>query len=441
MATAPLEIAGRTGLQHFAGLIDEERHPKLRSLDRRIRTYQEMSQNDAVIGAILHAIDMLVRQVDWTVEAASGDKADQEAREFVESCMLDMSHSWEDLISEVLSMLTYGFAYFEIVYKRRQGPSKDPRRNSRFNDGKIGWRKISIRSQDTLDHWEIDDEGGIQGMWQNAPPTFEPRFIPIDKALLFRTKARKGNPEGASILRTSFRSWYLLRRIQEIEAIGIERDLAGLPVLEVPPEIMHPDAPSSLKALRSSLEKMIAEVRRDEREGLLIPAEEITENGQTVKTGYKFRLQAAAGSRQINTNDIITRYEQRIAMSVLAEFIMLGMDKVGSFALASSKTHLFAVALGAWLKGIAEVFNRFAIPRLFALNGFNVKELPRIVPGDIEVPPLDELGTYLSNLAQAGLLAPGDKELERRVRQIANLPEPPDEDEPVGKGGQLRWRL
>jgi hypothetical protein len=34
---------------------------------------------------------------------------------------------------------------------------------------------------------------------------------------------------GRSILRNAVRSWWLLKRIQEHEAIGIERDLPGFP--------------------------------------------------------------------------------------------------------------------------------------------------------------------------------------------------------------------
>lgn len=52
--------------------------------------------------------------------------------------------------------------------------------------------------------------------------------------MLFRTESVKDNPEGRSILRNAYRSWYFKRRIQEIEAIGIERDLAGLPVIHAP---------------------------------------------------------------------------------------------------------------------------------------------------------------------------------------------------------------
>ena len=62
--------------------------------------------------------------------------------------------------------------------------------------------------------------------------------IPRAKCLLFRPTAYKSNPEGRSILRTAYRPWYNLTQIENIEGIGIERDLAGLPVVKVPPEVM-----------------------------------------------------------------------------------------------------------------------------------------------------------------------------------------------------------
>ena len=56
------------------------------------------------------------------------------------------------------------------------------------------------------------------GMTQQPPPDYGLLTIPISKAMLFRTESAKDNPEGRSILRNAYRSWYFKRRIQEIEA-------------------------------------------------------------------------------------------------------------------------------------------------------------------------------------------------------------------------------
>ena len=113
---------GSTGLVQYGG---EVREDFLRQLQgkRGYSTYREMSDNPPVIGAVLYSIEMLVRGVEWTVSPA--DPNDQRAVDeaaFVSECMTDMSHSWPDTLSSILSMLTFGYSYNEIVYKRRLGP-------------------------------------------------------------------------------------------------------------------------------------------------------------------------------------------------------------------------------------------------------------------------------------------------------------------------------
>lgn len=422
MARTPsLDILGHSGLSYSGGSINEEWLTKL-SGDRAFRVYKEMRDNDAVIGSILYAIKSMVRQTPWKVEKnPSGHPMADRAAQFLEECAFyDMSLTWEDLISEILSMLPFGYSVFEIVYKIRRGPnSRSPKFRSNFTDGLVGWRKIAMRAQDTISEWVIDEDGGIRGYYQNAAPSYETIFIPIEKSLLFRTEVNKNNPEGRSLLRNAYRSYYFLKRIQELEAIGIERELAGLPVLQVPPEIMMPDAKIEHKTLRSNLETLIQQIRRDEREGVLMPAEVDSDNRPT---GFKLSLLSTGGRRQIDTNETIKRYESRIAMSVLAEFIMLGTDAHGSFALASSKTELFAAALGGMLDSIQAVLNNFAVDRLMRLNPLFPRESwPHFQHGDIEKPPLDEIGMFIQRVAGANLITP-DSEVENKVREIAGLP-------------------
>lgn len=109
-------------------------------------------------------------------------------------------------------------------------------------------------------------------------------------------------------------------------------------------------------------------------------------------------------------------------MTVLADFILLGHEKVGSYSLSSSKTNLFSLALGAWLDMITEVLNRFAVPRLFELNAFPVTELPKIIHGDVETPDLKELGDFIKTLSGAGFSLFPDDDLEAWIRSIAGMP-------------------
>ena len=411
--------SGSTGLRRSIGYVLEEFLPQLQGY-RAIQTYREMRDNDPVVGAILFAVDKLVRQVKWRVQPASASLEDIRAAKFVESCMMDMSTSWEDLISEILSMLTYGFSYHEIVYKRRGGQdAPDSTSRSKYDDGLIGWRKIPIRAQDTRQEWHFDENGGIKAMVQSSPPDFSLRVIPIEKALLFRTTSDKNNPEGRSILRNAYRPWYYKKRIEEIEAIGIERDLAGFPVMYVDPEIMRTDATATQQAIFGDYKEAIINIRRDQQEGMILPAIYDDKNNLM----YRLELISAGGSRQFDTNTIITRYDQRIATSVLADFILLGQAANGSYALSSDKTNLFALSLRCWLEIIRSAFNEHAILRLFQVNGFDTKNLPTMEFGDIETPPLGELGNYIQVLAGAGVPLFPDDNLENYLRGLASLPE------------------
>lgn len=417
---------GRIGQKRYGGFFFEE---FLRELQGRkgVETYREMADNDDVIGSILFAVEMLIRQAAWNIQPGGAEKADEEAAEFVESCMDDMQDTWTDTISEILSFLTYGWSYHEIVYKRRCGKNSDARLNSKYDDGLIGWAKLPIRSQETLYQWEYDDNDNLIGMTQMPPPNFGLYTIPIEKALLFRTKSRKNNPEGRSVLRNAYRSWYFKRRIQEIEGIGIERDLAGFPVLSAPEgmNIWDTDDPD-MAAAYAGAEAIVKNVRRDSMEGLVKPS------------NWTFELVSTGGRRQFDTNAIIERYDTRMAMTVLADFIFLGHQSVGSFALSSDKTELFSMAIGAYLDIICEVFNNQAIPRLINLNGEHFKgitDYPRMEHGDIEDEDIEKLAAYIKDLTGIGVLTP-DSQLEDFVREAANLPERLEEDTPTVPGGR-----
>lgn len=435
---------GRVGQRRYGGIFYEEFLSELRGR-KGAEVFTEMSNNDETIGAILFAIEMLVRQASWNVEPGGSTAKDREAAEFVKSCMDDMQQTWIDTISEILSFLTYGWSFHEIVYKRRMGRTKDNRTSSKYDDGLIGWMKLPIRSQETLYQWEYDDQDNLIGMTQMPPPDFGLITIPMNKAMLFRTRSRKDNPEGRSILRTAYRSWYFKRRIQEIEGIGIERDLAGLPVITTPEgmDIWDKDD-EDMNAIRAGLEAMVKNIRRDSTEGLVLPF------------GYTFELTSTGGSRQFDTNSIIARYDTKISQTVLADFIQLGHESVGSFALSSDKTNLFSMAICAFLDIICQTFNSQGIPALIDINGDHfagVTDYPRLTHGDIEDVDLATVATFIKDMTSIGVIIP-DQSLEDYVRQLGKLPkrttdtvpmearraaqqqgnEPPEPETAAGKG-------
>lgn len=417
---ADLTEIGVSGIQRVGGIIQDEILPELR-YPKRNQIIRQMVANDATIGALLFAIEMLVRQVEWHFDPASEAPEDVAARDFVAECFDDMSQSWADTLSDVLSFLPWGWSYHEVVYKLRQGDSNDPTRRSKYDDGKIGWRKWPIRSQETLYEWLFDDSGGIQAMVQMAPPDYRTRTIPIDRALLFRTKPNRASPEGWSILRNAYRSWRLKTRIENLEGIGIERDLAGLPVAYIPAEYMSPDATAAQKATLAAVQDIVTNIRNDEQAGIVMP---MTRDDKGNKN-FDLALISSGGARQFNINDTVARYDQRILMSVMADFLMLGAGPTGSLALSSDKTDLFGTAIGAYLDSIAGVVNVHATPRLMRMNG-NAAGVPLLRHGDIESEDIEQVADFVSKLMASGAIS-ASPELERALLKMAALPAPAEE--------------
>ena len=154
-------------------------------------------------------------------------------------------------------------------------------------------------------------------------------------------------------------------------------------------------------------------IRRDENEGVVLPS------------GFELELLSTGGTRQFDTNAIINRYDTRIAMTVLADFIFLGHQQNGSWALSSDKTELFAMAIGAFLDIICETFNSQGIPALIDINGQHfagITDYPKMTHGDIENADITKISTFIKDMTGIGVLMPDDG-LEDYIRQVGNLPE------------------
>jgi hypothetical protein len=253
--------------------------------------------------------------------------------------------------------------------------------------------------------------------------------IPIQKMLLFRTTAERNNPEGRSILRSAWRAWTFKKRMEEIEGIGVERDLAGLPVGRIPSQFMAADADPGDRAVFTAWTQMISRIKRDQQEGVIIPSDK-DQNGNYL---FELSLLSTAGSRTIDTTKIIERYDRAIATSVLADFIFLGQQAVGSFALSSDKTALFAQSLKAFLDVVIGEFNRKLVPALWDLNSFPEDTMPEVAFTDVETIDLTQIAALISTMTGAGAQMFPDRDLENHLRKMAGLPEAPEEGDEEGQ--------
>ena len=415
---------GSTGLTQYGGYIEEDFEKSLRG-PNGLKRLREMAFSNPVCAAGIFGYRQMLTYPKITIEPASESAADVAAAEFVEQCMGDMAHEYASFRNETCTYLIYGFSVHEIVYKRRLG--KQPymymqdaqtkgwiqkgKPSSDYDDGKIGWHKFAPRNAETVARWEIVNSDVI-GLYQSAPPDYTERWLPFEKALHFTTNTMWDNPEGISLLRMGvYRQYRLSQRVEDAEAIGVARNLQGYPVLTSPEGVDIADASDpAMAALFADCKKLVRNIKVDEQMGAVLPF------------GWVLQL-LNAGGQSIDTNRIIDRYHTRIAMAMLVQFLLLGMERGGAYELAKQQQNLWLRAVKGYLNADLAVMNTFAIPRLIDLNDFTgLTGYPKMVAEDITEPDIAAIGDYVSKLGQQGFFTPSP-ETEVWTRGKVGAPE------------------
>lgn len=416
-----LAEVGRTGLRHWNGYLDQEWQTELKG-KAGARMYREMQDNEPIIGMFLFVTEMMLRRVPVKAKAKNEAPLAKEIAAHVNSCVGDILEDggWGGVMSNALSMLPFGWSWLEKVYKYRRGIDNPlPEFRSKHNDGRIGWRKLPIRGQTTLLKWHLGGHGELLGWDQQAAPDYRTITITRAKGLHFRLRPQMGNPEGYAVLRPIYQPYYFAKHARISEAIGSHRNLAGLPDMQIPERFMNPNATTADKATRAAYEAMVRQMFWGERSGIVRPSEL---DSQGKPTGYKFSLVSASGRSNSEIDTTIKRYESRMAMALMVQFLLLGQDKVGSYSLSSDQTDLFAVALGAILDVIMEEFNLNAIPELVKLNGWPVELAPELGYADIEKQDVAKLMGALATAVGSSIIIP-DRALENWSRELLGAPE------------------
>ena len=398
--------------------------PELRGKNA-IRKYREMRDNDSTIGAVMYAAEQVLRDVKLKVEPANDTEEAKREADFVESIFDDMDHSLDDHIAESLSSLSYGFAWFEVVYKRRVGPTKrSPKKNSKYTDGRLGVRKIACRAPWTISRFDVEDKSGdVLGIYQDVGYGSGKHYIPATKSLYYRTTVLNGDPSGRSILRNAYSSYVYLNNLQSIEAIAVERELAGIPVARIPSEYLSSDASAAQSGFVGNLQQILRDVKFNEQGYIITPSDTYPDKdgSPTNIRLVDIELMSSNGNRNVDIDPIVRRYQHDIARSVLSEFLMLGGGNNGSYALSKSKTDLFLRALESYIQAIVDVLNKQLVERLWQLNGLNYDLMPCIKAGDVAPHDLREIAAFLRNLNGADINVSDHPEVIQDLMDIAEL--------------------
>lgn len=426
------EELGSSGLDRSGIHVNAEFLRELRGR-RKWFAFREFGDNDPVAAGMLTIIEAAMGQMDWAAEPSDDGSPEAELwAERVGSMMNDMEHPWQHVPRRAArDLVTYGVNLQEVVGKTRGGSDhNNPKRMSAFSDGLIGWRKFAHRNPETIEGWHWDEENDSAiGVIQQVPSTGARTTIPLRKCLHAVYNGRFGNPEGTSALRGAYVSYRRVERLRNIEGIGFDRNVSGMPIMTTPMEVFQaalmetPDP--DLLATYNECKLLVQQIKRDEREGALMPPEfELDVDGNKVPTGYSLtfaRLESAAqGLAALHV--AIVRLETHMARTLMAEFMMMGSaDAGGAFAMHADKTSMFALFLEYIADIIEASINQGPLRVLMELNNVPRHLWPKITHKEIRRESMVAIGQFVTQMVTAGLLAPS-QELENHLIKIAGFP-------------------
>lgn len=442
------ESRGETGLKGAReGFLNEEYLPELRGIPG-MRKFREMQDSDPVIGGVIYAFKTLLARVNWRVKPADKDGKALEAAQFAEEVFFkDMALTWKETLSEIYSMLTFGFSLFELVYKIRDGALEEDRppanerdlrnwlerrknRNapgygSRYEDKKVGLHMLAPRAQETVWQWHFDREGTWLGIDQQTENSNGVVFLPYWKLANFRTDSYKNNPMGRSILRSAHTP-YERKKVLEIAEGRLGMRVSGIGQFDVPLEIMRADLEQDPEnaTVWASITAMMKKVAKDQQGAFALPSDRDDKGNRL----YDFNFKSPNSTKVIDLQAAIVRYESRIAMCCLADFMMLGQNGSGSNrALAEDKTEMFETTLNYFSDSVADVLNKQVLPRLWEINGFDPEIMPELQPSPVDKRDVAKLATFLKTLTEAGATIFPNPDLVDALFDEAQLPPIPDE--------------
>ena len=416
------QVSGYTGLQFSNNsIIDREIQANLR-FPKSIQSF-DMMQSDPIVSGSLLMIQQFIRKARIYVEPKGGLEASplakQRAEQINKALYEDMNRPFDQVLTDILSFVKYGFSFAEPVYK--------------IKEGMITWKDFSTRHQSTLKGFKLKDPhtGEIESVLQYPPIFTDVRYmkdtvkpeieIPYKRLLHFRTSAESNDPLGRSILKNAYRSWFYKSNLEEKEAIGIEREMNGVPHIKMPVQYFNADYEESpeLAAVRDEMFKMAANVKAGSQTFVSTPSD--VEDGREM---FSFELIKGSGQRSIDVNKTIERHKYEMSQSMLTDFLLMGSSTTGSFALSDNKVSTFLQSLESYLEVICNEINRKAIPELFERNGWSLNDVPKLKYKNISSISASELGSFLNNVKN---FLTSDKTLENAIREEVGLP-PRDED-------------
>ena len=426
---SPFETVGAPGTAIYSGfIVENEKDQRLTGRQKYI-TYSNMLANTAIAAAGVRFFLNIVAKAGWLVEPADESAEAVALAERIEGFMHKMATPWHRIVRRAAMYRFYGFSVQEWRMMRDEE-----------DGGVLRYADIEPRPQLTIERWDTDRTGKVKGIIQRSPQTQADLYLPRGKTIYLVDDTLNDSPEGMGLFRHLAKSNARLERYEILEGWGFERDLRGTPIGRGPlaelEKMVRAGDLSETQAveLRRPIETWIKNALKGKDTALFLDSAPYRGSGeQQTPVGnarqWDIELLQGDGGPHVEIAAAIERVNREMARILGVEQLLLGSDSAGSFALSRDKTQSFGLLVDGTLLEIRKTFEKDFLDPLFELNGWDKKLKPKFKTEQVQYRDIEQLSAVLKDLSQAGApLAPNDPAINA-MRDLAGLPEAPEEDE------------
>lgn len=414
----PTETVGHMGTAIFGGhVVSNEKDASLADRER-YKTFSTILANCSVAAAGVRYFLNLAAAAEWTFEPAEHPEGARYAELIEEMLMKDPATSWARIVRRAAMYRFYGFSLQEWTARRRE-------------DGLLTLHDVAPRSQLTIERWDVNTDGTVNGVTQRSPQTSQETYLPRSKLLYMVDDSLSDSPEGLGLFRHIVEPARRLARYEQLEGFGFETDLRGVPVGKAPyAEIRQAIDNGTMtaaqaKAAVAPLEKFVEKHVKNPELGLLLDSEVFTTTDERTAPSAqpKFDLSLLDGGQTAlpDMARAIERVNREIARVLGVESIILGDGDAGSHALSKDKTNQFSLTVDSTLAELADAFRDDLVLTLFRLNGWDEAAMPTMTPEAVQYKDVEQVTAALRDMAQAGAMLMPDDPAINDVRALLGV--------------------
>jgi hypothetical protein len=423
---SPFTELGSSGVAIFGGrVMTRDRGPLVFGNQRWI-TYSDIVANTSIVAAGVRFFLNVITSTKWTVKPVDDKSSEaKQTAEFVDDVINDMATPWRRIVRRATAYRFLGFGIQEWTAKRRD------------KDSKIGLDDIESRPQHTIDRWDVDNKGTVQGVWQIPPQTGQPVYLPRNKLVYMVEDSLTDSPEGLGLYRHLVDPYTRLKKYLELEGRGFERDLRGIPVGRVPYQAIRSAVAAGTMTkeqganIVNAIEQFVKIQAKSEDTSIVLdsaPYVVETESGKTISSVMQFGLELLQGQTAdfAGLASAVDRLNTEMARVLGVEHLILGGNSsTGNRALSEDKSRNFYLTISGTLDDICDTAGKDVIARVCDLNGIKDELRPKLEHSDVTPRAVQEITGALRDMATAGaVLAPNDPAIDD-VRDIMGIARPP----------------